>query len=337
VPIRSYTVNPEAATELALPGYDVDGDQVSVWLTSLPSHGNLFEVSSNYALYGYEPKQGNRIEAANLTHPYRLQDSKARLVYMPPASAQAPIEQPWATFKYLANDGRENGSAATVWLLAPHQRVVASNFDEDADGWTVIENGAAAAQKDGGGILYSKTSWNLLQWYISGAEDEVHEDPLTGDDRSLWKFVAPAKFSGQHTIAYGGKLRLTMGAFAGEFTQQNKPLVAIRLLCANCSYNLGESFVVLQDSAHFKFHGGVLQVEIPLVEEAWLRDPKSSIEEYEAITQCELIEALSHLSGMHITADFTQRYESVAIDDVEIIAGGGECAPIQSAHHCIPH
>ncbi len=321
--------------ELALPGYDLDGDDVTIWLISLPEQGHLYELSSTYAEYGYEPKLGSVIERASRAQPYQLRDKSARLIYVPPSDTPSPTEKPWAKFKYLANDGRQNGLAAFVWLHAPHARVAASDFDHGPDGWSVIRNGQAASRKPLGGLQYNRRSWSSLQWFISATDEEQHTDPATNDDRERWAFVAPPKFSGQHAIAYGGHLRFTIGSFSGDFHALNSELVAVRLFCANCTFNTGETFVVMQDSAQFSFKGGVAKVDIPLTEKVWLRDPKSTIEEYEAITQCEMIEALAHLSGMHITADFTQKQETIGIDNVEIIAGSSKyCALRIETHGC---
>lgn len=325
--------------EIALPGYDLDGNDLSIWLMSLPQHGAMYELAPTYAQYGYEPKQGNRIEFASRSQPYRLQDARARLLYVPSPDQTQPTEGPWGVFKYVAHDGFEFGDAASVWLHAPHKRVAASDFDAGSDNWTVINNGKAAALQPYGGLKYQRLTWRDLMWYIVAAEDEVHSDPNTLDDHEKWAFVAPTKFSGQHTIAYGGHLRFNIAAFAGDFNELNSNVVAVRLFCANCTFNTGESFVVLQESVHFDFRGGAAYIDIPLHESAWLRDPKSSIEEYEHITQCEMIEALAHMSGLQITADFTQKYESIGLDNVEMIAGPSKCCSLnscQKSHPTVP-
>lgn len=80
-------------------------------------------------------------------------------------------------------------------------QVVASDFAVDADGWSVETNGARAAALPAGGLVYEAYSRGLLNHYIIATDAEIHVDRKSGDDLTLWRFVAPAKFLGNQAIA----------------------------------------------------------------------------------------------------------------------------------------
>lgn len=97
-------------------------------------------------------------------------------------------------------DGTTTSAPGIVWLIPPHQQVVTSDFATDADGWAVEANGARQAALPLGGIVYEPYSRGLLNHYVIATDAEIFLDRKTGDDMTLWRFVAPAKFLGNHAI-----------------------------------------------------------------------------------------------------------------------------------------
>jgi hypothetical protein len=81
------------------------------------------------------------------------------------------------------------------------------------------------------------------------------------------------------------------------------------------------AFPVAQTEDFYAADGGsaVRTYTVPLHERAgWLQDSANTLVEWEAPTQCAMVEVLSGLSAVRILGDFTTGHESVALDNVAL-------------------
>ena len=69
--------------------------------------------------------------------------------------------------------------------------------------------------------------------------------------------------------------------------------------------------------------GTAKQIVLPLVETAWLKDPRNTQLKWANPKQCEFVEALASMSDLRILGDHTRWYESVGLDSVSLTIGTG--------------
>lgn len=65
-----------------LPYPNSSSSVISLWITSLPSLGALYQTSSNFETFGYAPTRNIQIT----TTPTLVTSSTNRVVYLPPAN-----------------------------------------------------------------------------------------------------------------------------------------------------------------------------------------------------------------------------------------------------------
>jgi hypothetical protein len=186
-----------------------------------------------------------------------------------------------------------------------------------------------------------------LSQYIHHTDKDIKVDN-GGSDEKLWYFVAPPKFLSHQGITYGGSLHFTQSASTGDFAPGNMnhhPALVI-LECATCKdvsastaegaqYNKGVRLVYHSSQV---FDGTTTKFQVDFKTGLWYKDPKNVLNDWAPATECELIEVLSHMTGMYILGDHTKWYETVAMDNVYTTAGslpiafsqkqaGGEVSP----------
>lgn len=325
-------VRVEKGTEvvLRLAGYDRDGGKLTARITALPESGTLYQLSQVFSDYGYNPKRGAAIKSVAGAGEV-VTGSKNRLVYTPPANTNPPPGK-WARFTYTIHDGTTESEPGYVWLVPPHGNIVASGFSTSKDGWHIMGNGARAAAKADGGLSFEAYSRGLLNHYVLGTDAEIHVNSVTKDDDSRWYFHAPAKFLGNHVIAYGGEMKFSFASASGDFSPANlnSKAAVVVLDCASCARGAGIRLAVFADKM-LPLDGTTRSVSIKLTEDRWLKDPKNTLLEWQAPTNCEMVEVLSGLTGVKILGDHTRWYESIALDDVVYTHGNNE-VPVTCAH-----
>ena len=175
-----------------------------------------------------------------------------------------------------------------------------------------------------GGLTYEPFSRGVLNHYILGTDAEIHTDRVTGDDMSLWYFVAGPQFLGNHIIAYGGSLKYAVASAAGDFSSNNvqSGTQVVILECDSCASGSGIRLAKYAD-ADLPLDGASREVSISLVESVWRKDPKNTLLPWLPPTQCEMVEVLAGLTSVRILGDHTKWYESVALDRVGYTHGSG--------------
>jgi len=330
-PMVSVTVAKNQEVIISLPGYSPAGTKLTTYITSLPSVGSLYQLSQVYSDYGYEPKRGWPL--TNATSPIKITGSRNRIIYTPPWNTNEP-QGKWDWFTYTVTDKVTVSAQGIVWLVPPAGNIVYSDFSVDLDGWTVVQNGARAAALPAGGLLYQPFSRGVLNHYVLATDAEINTNKITGNDDTLWYFVAPPKFMGMNNIAYGGTLTFAMASAAGDFSPSNinAGVQAVVLECASCASGAGTRLVKFADSVIMPLDGQARVVSIPLVESVWLKDPKNILLPWTVPSQCDMVEVLGGITALRILGDQTKWYESVAIDRVAYTVGSGNvplaCASI---------
>lgn len=155
--------------------------------------------------------------------------------------------------------------------------------------------------------------------------DNLIKLSMEGDDERLWYFNAPSKFLGNHWDIYGGKLHFVLMGLVGDFQASNLNANGmgdfIVLECSACHFGNGIRLVRRLDN-ELSYDGEQKTFNIELSETSgWLKDSKSTIEDFTTPTQCEFVSVVSGLTKMQIYGDFTKQRESVALDDVRYIQG----------------
>jgi hypothetical protein len=313
-----------------LTGYDADGDKLEARITSVPDNGAIHQLSQIFSDFGYQPQKGLQIASASSAAPVVVTGSRNRIVYTPPAHTNAP-DGKWTLFTYVVSDGTTVSEEGIVWMVPSHQQVVFSDFATSLDGWSITNNGARASALVAGGLTYEPFSRGVLNHYILGTDAEIHTDRVTGDDLSLWYFVAGPQFLGNHIITYGGQLKFAVASAAGDFATNNVHSGAqvVILECDSCASGSGIRLAKYADDS-LPLDGRSREVSISLTESAWRKDPKNTLLPWLPPSQCEMVEVLAGLTSLRILGDHTKWYESVALDRVGYTHGSG--VPVSCAH-----
>lgn len=321
-PHQLVEVDAGAEVVITLSGYDLDGDDLNVMITSLPSSGVLYQLSQVYSNYGYDPKRGVAIDSPGTV----LTGSLNRLVYARP-SMDSERNGKWASFTYTVSDGKATSAAGTVTLVPKTGVITTSDFLLGSEEWKIVGNKLPVSS-----ATYEPSSRGAVNHYIYGMDDLINVGQVGGggSDSAMWYFSAPSKFLGNYGIAYGGELKFTLSSAAGDFSKGNENFGAylVELSCTQCNVNAGVTISFPLNAVRGGFDGKDKSISLTLHEKAgWLKDPKNSLKQWKAPTKCEFIEVLSGLSGMKILGDFTKWYETVLLDNVSIV-NGKEILPI---------
>ncbi len=259
-----------------------------------------------YSKYGYDPKAGVEITSV----PTTISDSKNRLLYVRP-HPDRELTGEFDRFEYTMSDLTATSLAGTVVVTGPSHLIVASDFSNDAESWTIEGN-----RVSGSVATFEASSRGALNHYIYATDDTLNMK--AGVDQDLWYFSAPSKYLGWQGVVYGGFLEFTMSSFSGDFSSNNlnSDLYLVELYCSQCATNTGVtiSFPLSATS----FDGSTKSFSISMLETAgWLQDPENTLMTWNAPTKCSFIEVLSGLTSVKILGDFTKWYESVSIDNVQ--------------------
>jgi len=300
--------------------FDLNSHNLAYKLKSVPDSGSIFQLSQVFSSYGYEPKAGVQILAAETT----VTGSNNRIYYQRPSPDAVGVDK-WDTFNFIvvSEDG-VSSYEGTVTLVPPSGAIAGSSFLLGSEVWTIEGNKAASSAATF--EPYSRGA--LLNHYVLGADDKINVQSAGAADQSLWYFRAPAKYEGNLGISYGGSLEFTLSSFSGDFSASNGDDVNVVLLeCAECDGPVGKGITLgypisaLNASPNGAFDGSPLRVSIPLKEgtaTGWVKDSQNSLQAWGAASKCDLIQVLSRLSKVRVLGDWTPWHETVALDDVQL-------------------
>lgn len=299
---------------ITLRGYDLDGEALTARVASTPETGALTQLSKVFSTYAYEPKKGKTI-AAEAT----VTGSRNRVYYARP---QYDVERPtgkWGSFTYKVSDGSRESKPGIVSLVPASRKLVASSFDVSDEGWTVVRNGAGAA------ATFDASSFGKgLNRFIVATDALIAQSSVAGleANSSRFMFAAPPAYAGNQNAAYQGTLEFTLAALAGDVkaAPKGRNHNLVELECATCDVNRGTTLAFPLAAVKSDFDGSTTTFKLPLDETlGWLKDPENELRAWHPPTKCEFIEVLSGLSALRILGDFTDWYESLALDSVALL------------------
>jgi len=306
---------------IRLHGYDVSmaSNKMTYTVTGAPSDGSLYQLSSVFSQYGYDPKAGTAITSSAV-----VTGSSTRVYYKRPSPDASGMNK-WDTFTFTASDGSEDSTAGTVTIVPSNGALVGDDFLLDNGGWTITGNKATT-----NAIHEAYSRGPKLNHYIMGTDDKVNVATSGTDDKSKWYYEAPSRYLGNQGIAYGGYLKFTMGSFSGDMSNQNRAESTdlVLLECNECTGPVSTGITLgfrISNYTASSFDGSPMTFTVPLVEGAgWVKDSQNSLLKWDDASKCDMIQVLSRLSSLRILGDWTRWYESVALDDVQLYNTRGQ-------------
>jgi len=337
IPIAMHqlvVVNTASDQVIRLKGFHSTDPSLQFNIIKPPSSGLLYQLSDVFSKYGYDPKAGISITDSSTI----VTGSNNRIYYKRP-SPDAETNQLWdritfttatSTITVPSYQGITKTTAGTpsyegtITIVPPSGALVGSNFLLSNEGWTITGN---KLLQNGTYEPYSRGT--LLNHYIYGTDDKINVDGPGKPDKSLWYFQAPLSYLGNWGIAYGGSIKFTLGAFSGDFGKTNDDRNNLVILeCAQCVGPVGTGITLgfpIKNLPYMKFTGAPMRYTLPLLETAgWVKDPQNTLQKWTIPTKCDMIQVLSRLTSFKILGDWTQWYESVALDDVQIANTKGQ-------------
>jgi hypothetical protein len=183
------------------------------------------------------------------------------------------------------------------------------DFMLGSQGWTTIGHGLIEHRPwiIAGQRLKSDIVTPSLSHFIIGKEARVNVDAWNRDDKDLWYFQSPPITLGFRPTL----LTFNMMSFSGDFRRQNQSPVLVRLRFEDGS--LAE-FPVYQE-----YDGSLKTFYVPFVKKLWTIS-------YDAPTISYSGPTISYDDCWHtkpfrleILGDWTQGWETIGLDNVEII------------------
>lgn len=271
------------------------------YIVDLPANGTLRQLSQVYSNYGYNPIAGYNIQDLHS----KVSDKKNRVYYISELLGLSSYD----FFSYIAVN-KKNGeisNSGRITMVKNDGIISESNFIVDTDGWVIVGN-----KEKVGEVIMSPTSISsLISHYIYGSDNVVNRHTQNINDKSLWYFKAPNKFTGNKAVAYGGYISFNIASFSGDFSKIHSSGYAVILECDICNTY---GFKIGLPISKIYFIGKPTSISIMLTETAgWL-----DINYLRPLSKCEFIYILSNLSSIKILGDWTSWYETIALDNVVI-------------------
>lgn len=299
-------------TVIRLKAYDVNSENLVFKITTLPTSGQLYQLSQVYSTKGYLPIAGTLI-----TQPGVIVTGSSNRVYYKRPSPDASGVNKWDSFNYTVSGKFETSFEGTVTLVPSTGALVGSTFLLDNEAWNIVGNKAISSSS----TFEPYSRGPNLNRYIYSTDDKINilKAGSNSPDQSLWYFSAPSKFLGNQGISYGGILQFTLSGFSGDFSTSNGNNVpAVILECASCDGPVSKGIrLAMPLSALPSFTGSTSTFKVQLLEtKGWVKDPQNTLLSWSRPSQCDMIQVLSRLSSIRILGDWTTWYETVALDEV---------------------
>lgn len=283
-------------------------------ITSLPESGALHQVTQVFDLHGYDPKAGKQITST----PFQIPSSsskQARIVYKRP---EYDIESygEWGRFNFVLTDHEGTSYEGTIVLIPSSNTILGSNFLLSDEGWNTTGN-----RQDH--VVYDQTSRGVMSFYIYSSDKSLNIQE-NGHDIDIWYFEAPPKFHGWHAIVYGATMKFDMSSFGGDYSLSKRnfdgKLNIVEIYCSTCALNKGIRLGYPLSSTS-GFDGQTKPFALLLLEDGgWLKDPQNTNLDWTVPTRCDMYDVLSAITSIRILGDFTNWYESISIDNFQIVA-----------------
>jgi len=184
-----------------------------------------------------------------------------------------------------------------IWLLAVIE-AKKYGFLLGTEGWSIAGYGSVEHRP---WSIYSRAQ--SLSQFIIGKEERVNVDARNRDDKDLWYFVSPAiVLEFRPTL-----LMFTMMSFSGDFKRLNRVPALVRL-----RFHDG---VVAQFPVYQSYDGSSKTFNVPFIEELWNSYAAPTIDAGPLLKD----RLYKHPFHLEILGDWTQGWETIGLDNVEII------------------
>ena len=169
-----------------------------------------------------------------------------------------------------------------------------------AEGWTTVGYGS---------IEHRPWIMSSMSHFILGKEDRVNVDARNRDDKDLWYFQSPPITLGFRPIL----LMFSMMSFSGDFRRQNRVQALVRLRF--------EDGTVAEFPVYEDYDGSGKTFYVQFIEELWniIYDDAPSTTINDALSRPFIGHWYKHPFRLEILGDWTQGWETIGLDNVEII------------------
>ena len=195
-----------------------------------------------------------------------------------------------------------------IWFLALCIEAKKYGFLLGTEGWTASGYGSVEHRAF---TIHSHRDGPSLSHYILGKEERVNVDAQNRNDKDLWYFQSPPiVLEFRPTL-----LMFTMTSFSGDFKRLNRVQALVRLRFDD---GVVAGFPVYQSYDGQSYNGSLKTFYVQFIEELWISNSPNS---YAASTIYSLFKDRWHKEPfrLEILGDWTQGWESIGLDNVEII------------------
>jgi hypothetical protein len=202
-----------------------------------------------------------------------------------------------------------------IWFLALCIEAKKYGFLLGTEGWTVSGYGSVEHRAF---TIHSHRDGPSLSHYILGKEERVNVDAQNRNDKDLWYFQSPPiVLEFRPTL-----LMFTMMSFSGDFQRLNRVPALVRLRFDN---GVVAGFPVYQSYDGQSYDGSLKTFYVQFIEELWISNSPNIIYDepnsYAAPNSYSLFKDRWHKEPfcLEILGDWTQGWETIGLDNVEII------------------
>ena len=189
-------------------------------------------------------------------------------------------------------------------LFTPFSSVIMAKkygFLLGTEGWTTVGYGS---------IEHRPWIMSSMSHFILGKEERVNVDARNRNDKDLWYFQSPPI-----TLEFRPTLLMfSMMSFSGDFRRPNRVQALVRLRFED---GIVAEFPVYQD-----YDGSGKTFYVQFIEDLWniiYDDAPTIINDYDALSRPFIGHWYKHPFRLEILGDWTQGWETIGLDNVEII------------------
>jgi hypothetical protein len=158
--------------------------------------------------------------------------------------------------------------------------------------------------------IHSHRDGPSLSHFILGKEERVNVDAKRRDDKDLWYFQSPPiVLEFRPTL-----LMFTMISFSGDFRRMNRVQALVRLRFDD---GVVAEFPVYQSYDGQSYDGRLKTFYVQFIEELWTIDAPNII--YDGSNALLKDQLYKRQFNLEILGDWTQGWETIGLDNVEII------------------
>ena len=195
-----------------------------------------------------------------------------------------------------------------IWFLALCIEAKKYGFLLGTEGWTASGYGSVEHRAF---TIHSHRDGPSLSHYILGKEERVNVDAQNRNDKDLWYFQSPPiVLEFRPTL-----LMFTMTSFSGDFKRLNRVQALVRLRF--------DDGVVAGFPVYQSYDGRSKTFYVQFIEELWINNLPTSIYDgpnsYAGSNPLLKDRLYKRQFNMEILGDWTQGWETIGLDNVEII------------------